>query len=61
MERGHIPYLSHGMVMQSAWAPGDPVRRRFVGGIKWNRKGNLPIATYCCETCGFLEQYADRS
>jgi hypothetical protein len=44
--------------MQSAWTPGEPMRRRILGGIKWNRTANIPIVTFHCPSCGYLEAYA---
>ena len=29
MDRGHVPDLSHGQVMESSWAPGEAEGRRF--------------------------------
>ena len=58
MDKGHIADLTYGAVMQSAWTAGDPVPRRFLGGIKWRRSGNTPIVTFRCPGCGYLESYA---
>lgn len=58
MEKGYVADLAYGVVMQSAWTPGEPVRRRFLGGIQWNRSGNVPIVTYRCTGCGYLESFA---
>ena len=58
MERGHIPDVGHGQVVLSSWAPGEPVRQRFFGGIKYRSKAVLPITAYRCTGCGYIELYA---
>ncbi|MEP6620743.1 MAG: hypothetical protein ABJE47_15570 [bacterium] len=58
MSRGHVPDMSHGQVLQSSWAPGDPEPRRFIGGIKWKENELVSITAYRCGKCGFLELYA---
>jgi predicted nucleic-acid-binding Zn-ribbon protein len=58
MESGHLPDTGYGQVLQSSWAPGEPVVRRFVGGIKSNPKEQLPITALRCSKCGYLELYA---
>jgi len=58
MERGHIPDIAEGHVVQTAWARGDPERRRFVGGIKVNTKEQLPVTAFRCTGCGYLELFA---
>jgi hypothetical protein len=58
MEKGYVADLTYGAVMQSAWTPGEPMRRRILGGIKWNRNANIPIVTFHCPSCGYLEAYA---
>ncbi len=57
MEKGYVADIGYGAAMQSSWTPGEPVSRRF-GGIKWRRVGNVPIVTYRCSSCGYLEAYA---
>ena len=61
MEKGYVAELTYGAVLQSAWTLGEPVPRRFVGGIKWERNGNVPIVTFRCTSCGYLESYAPRA
>jgi hypothetical protein len=59
MEPGHIPDMSHGVVLQSGWISGIPVVRKFIGGIKYNRKANVPITAWRCSRCGYIELYAE--
>jgi hypothetical protein len=61
MEKGYVPELTYGAVLQSAWTPGEPIPRRFMGGIKWSRSNNVAIITYRCTSCGYLESYAPRA
>jgi hypothetical protein len=58
MEKGYIADLTYGAALQSAWTPGEPMPRRFLGGIKWNKASNTPIVTCRCSRCGYLESYA---
>ena len=43
MDRGHVPDLGHGSVLTAGWAPGEPVPRRFIGGIKYDRDEVIPL------------------
>jgi predicted nucleic-acid-binding Zn-ribbon protein len=61
MERGHLPDISEGHVVQTAWARGAPERRRFIGGIKVKTKEQLPLVAHRCPSCGYLELYAPDS
>jgi ribosomal protein S27AE len=58
MERGHVPDVTHGQVLQSRWSRGDPEPRRFHGGIKWEADEQIPLAAYRCPACGYVEFYA---
>jgi DNA-directed RNA polymerase subunit RPC12/RpoP len=58
MDRGHVPDLAHGQILQSNWAPGEPERRRFFGGIKYNARELIPLSAYRCPSCGYVEFYA---
>ena len=59
MERGFIAEATHGATLVSAWTPGEPVKRRWVGiQWKWNDKRNIAIVTYRCARCGYLESFA---
>ena len=57
MERGHIPDMTYGSVLQSRWSRGDP-EKRFLGGIKWKRGAQIPMTAYRCAQCGYVELYA---
>ena len=58
MDRGHIPDVAHGAVLQLSWAPGEPAARRFIGGIKYDADKVTPLTGYRCPTCGYVEFYA---
>jgi hypothetical protein len=58
MDRGHVPDLSHGQVMESSWAPGEAEGRRFLGGIKYAASELIPFSAYRCPSCGYVEFYA---
>ena len=63
MEQGYLPDASHGATILGRWAKGLPRR----AWIDWwdglfikepNRLAVLPISTFRCQTCGYLESYA---
>ena len=58
MDPGHIPDLGHGMWVQGTWSFGLPVPRRFLGGIKYDKKAQIPMIAYRCPKCGYVELYA---
>jgi hypothetical protein len=58
LERGHIPDIAHGHALISSWAPGEPVNRRFFGGIKYAASDVIPLSAYRCPACGYVEFYA---
>ncbi|MEO8881462.1 MAG: hypothetical protein ABI446_13795 [Gemmatimonadaceae bacterium] len=59
MEIGWVADVGYGMILQSSWTPGIAVRRRFIGGMKWQQQDSRPITTYRCAGCGFIESYAE--
>ena len=58
MDRGHVPDVAHGAVLQAGWAPGAPEPRRFIGGIKYRADEVIALTGYRCPTCGYVEFYA---
>jgi len=59
MERGFLPdRADSGQTHPASWVAGDPVPRRFIGGVKFSSKESLPVTAYRCTKCGFLELYA---
>jgi hypothetical protein len=59
MEEGHVADVGHGVVLQSSWTRGMPIQRKFIGGISYNKKSNLPMTAYRCTRCGYVEFYAE--
>lgn len=59
MEPGHLPDMGYGVVLQSSWSPGIPERRRMFGGIRYDKKMQIPVSAYRCPRCGLVELYAE--
>jgi hypothetical protein len=57
MEQGFVPDNTHGARLVSHWAAGFP-RKSFWQGIKLPEAELIPIATFRCKSCGYLEEYA---
>jgi hypothetical protein len=57
MEAGFVLDHTHGAVMQSVWIDGAP-ERSFWTGVKTKGRRRLPVTTYRCPKCGYLESYA---
>lgn len=65
MVRGFVCDRSHMITFVSQWRMGTPTpnswfESMFTGlGIKTPKSGEtIPIGTFRCQTCGFLESYA---
>lgn len=58
MEPGHIPDVGYGVIVQSSWSAGSPEHRRYLGGIKYRKKEQIPLAAYRCPRCGYVELFA---
>lgn len=58
MEAGFLlDHQAHASGTQSAWIDGAP-ERSFWTGLKLKGHQRLPVTTYRCPKCGFLESYA---
>ena len=57
MEPGFIADASQAAFVQERWSSGAP-QASFWGGVKVNRSELLPVTTYRCTNCGYLESYA---
>lgn len=57
MEEGFIVDHSHAINMQAEWVEGTP-RKSFWTGVSIRGRRRLPVVTYCCPACGYLESYA---
>jgi hypothetical protein len=65
MVPGFITDFAHGAALIPQWADGTPVRASFFG-FKFcknqisppTRDQMIPIRTFRCSSCGYLESYA---
>lgn len=57
MEEGFTLDNTYGARLQSGWVEGAPERSRWTG-ISLKGKDLLPITTFRCVRCGYLESYA---
>ena len=57
MVQGFIVDRTKGAVHVSSWFAGAP-KRSFWFGIKEPASEAIPIGTFRCSACGFLESYA---
>jgi hypothetical protein len=59
MSEGFIIDEAHGTRRVSRWQPGKPIKSIWTG-IKQNKAHQLPVATWRCDRCAYLESYATR-
>jgi hypothetical protein len=57
MEVGYVPDLREGGSSQQVWSPGVP-SRSFWAGLKMKADQLVPVKTFRCPKCGYLESYA---
>jgi hypothetical protein len=57
MESGFIADNTHGGLAQENWTPGQP-QRSFWFGLKIDADQSIPVRTFRCPNCGYLESYA---
>jgi DNA-directed RNA polymerase subunit RPC12/RpoP len=57
MEAGFVVDRSQGGVAQSAWVDGAPTPSLWTG-LKLKGHQLVPVTTYRCTKCGYLESYA---
>jgi hypothetical protein len=58
MQAGYLlDHGDHNARMVSSWVAGTP-EKSFWTGLKTKDRTVLPVTTYRCERCGFLESYA---
>lgn len=58
MTDGVIADMGYGQWGVSSFLPGPPNVSRWFG-LKVRKKNLVPITTYRCTRCGFLESYAE--
>jgi hypothetical protein len=57
MEQGFVMDNTHGGRLVSQWAAGQP-EISFWQGTKMPEEKLIPIGTFRCSSCGYLESYA---
>lgn len=57
MERGFVVDNTYGARVVSHWAAGEPLKS-FWQGTKLPAADMIPIGTFRCSSCGYLESYA---
>ena len=57
MEEGFTLDQTRNAVDTSKWVDGPP-EKSFWKGLKTRGKKQIPVATYRCSKCGYLESYA---
>lgn len=56
-EIGIVPDFSAEGIFEAVWFRGEPKKSKWFG-YKLKRKEGMPITTYRCTRCGFLEFFA---
>jgi hypothetical protein len=57
MQAGFIQDSTYGGILVSTWQEGAP-EKNFLGSLKTRGRNRIPVTTYRCESCGYLESYA---
>ncbi len=57
MEQGFVLDNTYGAAVVSQWVPGAP-QKSFWTQTKVPAEKRVPIGTYRCASCGYLESYA---
>ena len=57
MKQGFTLDHTYGYLAVSAWIEGEP-EKSFWYGLKTSGRKTLPIETWRCSKCGYLENYA---
>lgn len=59
MERGFVSdNAGNGGKLVGQWVAGEPEISFWMGGVKTKDRNVLPVSTYRCTACGYLESYA---
>jgi len=59
MSSGFMLDLGHGSAkMQSKWVEGPATPAFWRGRVKLKGRQPVPVTTYRCDRCGYLESYA---
>jgi hypothetical protein len=57
MEEGFVLDRTHGANLQSSWIEGPP-ETSFWTGLKMKGREQIPVTTFRCSKCGYLESFA---
>jgi hypothetical protein len=57
MEEGYVVDFTHGGYRGSTWI-SDPPEKSFWTGLRIQGHRQIPVRTFRCGRCGFLESYA---
>jgi hypothetical protein len=57
MESGWVPDNTHGGLQRQNWSPGGP-QPSFWTGLKLEKDQVIPVTTFRCPKCGYLESHA---
>jgi hypothetical protein len=57
MEQGYLLDHTHSGQVAGEWVEGPP-RPSFWTGVSLRGRSHIPITTWRCPTCGYLESYA---
>ena len=57
MEPGFVLDQTYGANTQASWIEGAP-ERSFWTGVRLKDRQRMPVTTYRCPGCGYLESYA---
>ena len=58
MDTGFMIDVSYGRTAVPKWVAGEPASGFWSSGLKLWGKEQLPVTTYRCRRCGYLESYA---
>jgi hypothetical protein len=58
MTRGFVVDHNMGAATVGLWVEGEPMHSRWGNGVRTPRESSIPVATFRCVGCGFLQSYA---
>ena len=58
MDTGFVLDRNYDQTGQSTWMEGNVEPNFWIGGVKTGKREQIPVSTYRCESCGYLESFA---
>jgi predicted nucleic-acid-binding Zn-ribbon protein len=58
MEQGFVLDNGYGVRLVSHWSSGQPKKSFWVDSTKLSKDRQIPIGTFRCKACGYLESFA---